>query len=97
MGPERDRNTAPEGLKAQLQGHPAQAGLGSPNPGNCQKLGMGSWKLGWCGAQAWQLQQMVARAPQSPPSTQGSKRARHWKKLLAERHFPPHSVYGTVR
>lgn len=65
--PERDRDTSPRGAEG-TAARSSSPGLGSPGPGSCQKLGLGSsWRLGWCRAQAWQLQQMVAHAPQSLP------------------------------
>lgn len=63
-GPLRDTETqAPNRLKAQLRGHPAQATAKS------RGWGAGDW------ADAWWLRQMVAGAPQSPSSTSGSKQA----------------------
>lgn len=59
--PERDRNTSPQGAE-DTAARSSRLGLGSPSPGRCQKLGMGSWGLGCCWALAWQLQQMVACA-----------------------------------
>lgn len=49
---ERDRNTSPRGAEG-TAARSSSLGLGSPGPGSCQKLGMGSsWRLGWCRAQA---------------------------------------------